>query len=293
MIKEQVKSGLRNRANKIYVIVFIILFLVMNISINIKNVINQYFDLKMEKYIYTEMRERLVSDEEIEEQYKKIYNQIYNTTLENVDEKYRDEIEEYARQKASRIKEANEELKSYEEFDKSMRTMYVSNVSNILTEQNQKDIKKIKHVQEITSYEDKAMHLNYETQKYEMTSFIQYEITVDDWKNSEYVRKRLDNIGVSVNIQSDILLEYNKISGYANIIEKVSIIMAVVLFIACCKNILKNEEENIKLLEILGYNKKKINLVKWSLVLALTMIGFIIGYIVSEVILLIVTNNVI
>jgi len=64
MIKNELKSILRNKNNFIYLIVIIILFIILNISLNIKFVIAEYYDNKINEYIKS-----------VYEQYKQEFNE--------------------------------------------------------------------------------------------------------------------------------------------------------------------------------------------------------------------------
>lgn len=75
MIKTQIKSILRNRVNKLYIIVFFILFTILNFSLNLGNIIDRYYDEKVKDF--------LQENAEIAEKYE------YGKTYEECEEWFR------------------------------------------------------------------------------------------------------------------------------------------------------------------------------------------------------------
>ena len=144
-------------------------------------------------------------------------------------------------------------------------------------------IKKINHVQEV--------------QKLERKNGVIWEVNrviVDDWKNCKYVQRKLDKMGLDNYIVSDdnLLNSYSVISQYSNIIVYFSIILSFIILIISCNNIIKNEKNNNKILNILGYTYGKIRKIAFLQLMAIMGIGFIFGASIANIIMFCFTNNV-
>ena len=53
MMKNQIKSVLRNKSNIIYIFTFVILFAILNVALTIRPLVDQYFDNIVEEYSNT------------------------------------------------------------------------------------------------------------------------------------------------------------------------------------------------------------------------------------------------
>ena len=224
MIGNQIKSGLRNKSNKIYIITFMVLFIILNISLNIGKIVDSYYDSKMEDII-----------------------------------------------------NANEENEKYS------RTIYT--IKEItLTEQEKKDIMNLKNVKDIeTEIKDwKIGIINEETGKAE---FVDTKITinyiiVDNWKNCKSVQDYFDSKGIETRIllsQFEIYKNYNTVKTFSIIVSYILIGMFILMITICYKNILKTEEENINLLKIIGYSKRKIRNIMSIFIMIMLIVGYILA----------------
>ena len=113
---------------------------------------------------------------------------------------------------------------------------------------------------------------------------IQY-LYLDDWKNFEYVNNRLDALGISGSpavLDEQILESYSTIRNIANTIQYLLIIVSLLVIIVCCRNIVKNEQKNIKLLQIFGYKKSKIKQILFVEQITMLIIGLIFGIVLYE-----------
>lgn len=104
MLITQIKSIFRNKSNIIYIIVFAILFTILNIFVNLRTIIDNYYDLKVEERLqsflaYLDSEDNI---EEITEKHKKsqrtvLINDAINLTDEDKEEikkiKYVEDVE--------------------------------------------------------------------------------------------------------------------------------------------------------------------------------------------------------
>lgn len=72
MIKNELKSIFRDRKNLIYIIVFTIMSAMLSISLNMKNIINNHYDNKINEYI--EIANQSLKEEDIDEYWKRKIN---------------------------------------------------------------------------------------------------------------------------------------------------------------------------------------------------------------------------
>lgn len=237
MIKNELKSVLRNKNNLIYIITFSILFVVLNISLNVGTIIDNFFDKKIDEHVRT-----------VYQEYSKING---------------------------------EEI----ELEKIIRTIQTTNGKELEEEQKQK-LKKMEHVQAI---ERQVIEMN-------TTSITINYIIVDDWKNCEYIQKYLDNQGIdtyvdTIGIDKELLENYKILRSFSEIIKYVIIIISIAILTVCCKNIVKNEEENLKLLNVFGYKRNKIKNIIISQLLVLLFIGLACGCIIYSLFFGVLSNN--
>jgi len=237
MMKNELKSVLRNKSNLIYIIIFSILFVVLNIFLNVGRIIDDFFDMKINEYIKT------ASQEDSEMNSEKI------------------------------------------DLKKIIRTIQTTDGKELDEEQKQK-LKKMKHVQMIESEDTEVGDV----------SITINNIVIDDWKNCADIQKYLDNQGIdnyvdTIGMDEKIFENYKILKNFSKIMKYTIIILSIAILSVCCKNILKNEEENLKLLNILGYKRNKIKGMIISQLFILIFIGLICGYIIYSLLFLRVFNH--
>ena len=69
-----------------------------------------------------------------------------------------------------------------------------------------------------------------------------------------------------------------------------SFIIAVLIFIVVCNNVIKNEIKDIKNLVIFGYTKRKIKSIIFIKLFSITFIGFFLGIIISQLFLYLIAD---
>lgn len=122
---------------------------------------------------------------------------------------------------------------------------YISSSNFRLTEEKEREIKNIKHVEKIVNHNE-----------------ICY-IIVDDWKDIEYVQNVLDKKGIQISRvlvgidMENLYKSYSQVCMMLRAVMYIIILATILMLYFCYKNILRNEQENIKLLTIIGYNKKQ------------------------------------
>ncbi len=155
---------------------------------------------------------------------------------------------------------------------------YISSSNFRLTEEKEREIKNIKHVEKIVNHNE-----------------ICY-IIVDDWKDIEYVQNVLDKKGIQlsrvlVGIDMENLYKsYSQVCMMLRAVMYIIILATILMLYFCYKNILKNEQENIKLLSIIGYNKKTRKRILYVDLLALVLIAFVVALLVEGIIYIIMIN---
>ena len=235
MIKDNIKSVLRNKANYIYIIVFVIIFLVLNISMNMENIVDKYYNIVLENYI------KSLTDSDV----------------------------------------------IYEEAKKEVNKIGISNLTE-LSDETRKMIENIKYVKGIETKE-----VDFGSSDVITLIFVK----VDDWKHIEYVQDNLSNQGLSsywsFDLNEIILENYNRVNKLSRVVKYMIILISICIIGVCCRNILKNEKDNIKLLSIIGYNKNKIKTIVTVQLIVIISIGFILGITISEILLHVVKNNII
>lgn len=91
MMKNELKSVLRNKSNLIYIIIFSILFVVLNIFLNVGRIIDDFFDMKINEYIKTASQEDSeMNSEKID--LKKIIRTIQTTDGKELDEEQKQKL---------------------------------------------------------------------------------------------------------------------------------------------------------------------------------------------------------
>ena len=261
MLKNEIKSVLRNKNNKLYIIVFIFLFLILNFSFNLNIIIDKYYDDKMQKEL-----EKAIEISKIQED-----NGQDIVLSDEVNEEIKAMIEEY-----------NDYLKTAKKVDikVSDRMIRTSNGKE-LTEEQQQKIQNMKHVESLERHVEKLFSIE------GLRDNTVYYILVDNWKNCAKVQKYLDSLGITsyvdLGTSTEIVENYQKVNNLANLIKYTVCGISLLIVYACCKNIIKNEKENTKLLHVLGYKNRKI---KNILLIQLWMIAFVgafIGYCISQI----------
>ncbi len=145
-----------------------------------------------------------------------------------------------------------------------------------LTNEQQENIKKTKYVIDFKA----------ETWEFLGVTYNIYKFHVDDWKHVGYVKNVLDKQGIdtgvyggSLNIQ--VFMEnFFKVRSFANVIKYVIIIMTILIIFIIYKNLIKNQEDDLKLLSVLGYKPRQIRKIKFANLLTITAISWLIGIIV-------------
>lgn len=149
---------------------------------------------------------------------------------------------------------------------------YISSSNFRLTEEKEREIKNIKHVEKIVNHNE-----------------ICY-IIVDDWKDIEYVQNVLDKKGIQlsrvlVGIDMENLYKsYSQVCMMLRAVMYIIILATILMLYFCYKNILKNEQENIKLLSIIGYNKKTRKRILYLDLLALVLIALVFALLIEGII---------
>ena len=111
-------------------------------------------------------------------------------------------------------------------------------------------------------------------------------IVVDDWKHCDYIKKIFDKKGIELessggSVQYDAMLEsYKNVINISKVVKYLDILIVLCITILIYNNIISNQQENLKLLKILGYNSYKIKKIIYVDLLAITLIGWIIGIII-------------
>ena len=249
MLKNEIKSLFRNKSNKIYIIVFIFLFLILNLSLNLNIIIDKYYDDKMQK----ELEKAIESSK-------------------NQDTAFSEDMSEIMKEYLTYAKKIN-----IEEIDRMVRT---SNGKE-LTEKKKKKIQNMKHVESIERNVEKIYTIE------GLSDWTVYYILVDSWKNCDDVQDYLDSIGISSYVNwgtSAVVVEnYERITGLANIIKYTVCSISILVLFVCCHNIIKNEKENAKLLNVFGYKERKIKNILFIQLLTILFLGACLGYLVSQV----------
>lgn len=113
-----------------------------------------------------------------------------------------------------------------------------------------------------------------------------YVIVVDDWKHCDYIKKIFDKKGIELensggSVQYDAMLEsYKNVINISKVVKYLDILIVLCITILIYNNIISNQQDNLKLLKILGYNSYKIKKIIYVDLLAITLIGWIIGIII-------------
>lgn len=187
-----------------------------------------------------------------------------------VDQYFDNIVEEYSNTLQTQLNK----ISSYEniKIDELAKTIQISKE---LTDEQKTEIENIKHVERLEiqkiDLEGEEVHIQY--------------LYLDDWKNFEYVNNRLDALGISGSpavLDEQILESYSTIRNIANTIQYLLIIVSLLVIIVCCRNIVKNEQKNIKLLQIFGYKKSKIKQILFVEQITMLIIGLIFGIVLYE-----------
>ncbi len=174
---------------------------------------------------------------------------------------------------------------AYNYYNEKIESDYIDLARNItindvieLSEEDILEIKKKKHIENIYSEILEIPSGNIKT----------YHIWVDDWSNVNSVIKYFDKIGIRCT-RSFGGPEYDKLfNSYENaqIILKTTIsvvlIINVVLFISCWKNMFRNEEKNINILKIIGYRKSIIERTKIVICVSISLIIYLLTNVVVK-----------
>ncbi len=149
---------------------------------------------------------------------------------------------------------------------------YISSSNFRLTEEKEREIKNIKHVEKIVNHNE-----------------ICY-IIVDDWKDIEYVQNVLDKKGIQISRvlvgidMENLYKSYSQVCMMLRAVMYIIILATILMLYFCYKNILRNEQENIKLLTIIGYNKKTRKRILYLDLLALVLIALVFALLIEGII---------
>lgn len=266
MFKNEIKSVLRNKSNKLYIIVFIFLFLILNLSLNLNIIIDKYYDNKMQSELEEKIEISKAQDDNVQDL---IISDDYDSSVS-------EDLEEL-------IKEYNEYKKNSKRVDikESYRMVKTSNGKE-LTEDQQEKLRNMKHVESLEKNVEKIFTME------GLSDFTVYYILVDRWKNCDEVQEYLDNLGITSYVDwgtsSEIVENYQKVNNLANIIRYILCGISLLIVFTCSKNMIQNEKENIKLLNVFGYKKYIIKNILFIQLFILIFIGACIGYFISQLI---------
>ncbi len=154
--------------------------------------------------------------------------------------------------------------------EKVKETYRTIQVSGTLPEYEKNKIRNMKHVENI---------------KQEKNDSITY-IIVDDWRNCKYVESYLNKQGIEHDFSygDDYNIEiYKKIRSLSSLICYLDIAITVIILFICCDNIIKNEQKNTKLLNIIGYNSGDIKKITFMQLITIVGIGLLIGVVISKI----------
>ena len=171
----------------------------------------------------------------------------------------------------TKVKEFMDEESLYD-----ARSLFTSDPQVVLTEEQQEEIKRMKYVEDF-----RIDTIEIPNQKLSC-----YVIVVDDWKHCDYIKKIFDKKGIELessggSVQYDAMLEsYKNVINISKVVKYLDILIVLCITILIYNNIISNQQENIKLLKILGYNSYKIKKIIYVDLLAITLIGWIIGIII-------------
>lgn len=144
-----------------------------------------------------------------------------------------------------------------------------------LTNEQQEYIKKVKYVIDFKA----------ETMEFLGTTFNTYKTYVDDWKHIDYVKNVLDKQGIDTNeVGGSLTIQlfvqnYANVQTIANVIKYAVIIITIVIIFIIYKNLIKNQEDDLKLLSVLGFKPRQIRKIKLVNLLTITAISWLIGII--------------
>lgn len=171
----------------------------------------------------------------------------------------------------TKVKEFMDEESLYD-----ARSLFTSDPQVVLTEEQQEEIKMMKYVEDF-----RIDTIEIPNQKLSC-----YVIVVDDWKHCDYIKKIFDKKGIELessggSVQYDAMLEsYKNVINISKVVKYLDILIVLCITILIYNNIISNQQENLKLLKILGYNSYKIKKIIYVDLLAITLIGWIIGIII-------------
>ena len=171
----------------------------------------------------------------------------------------------------TKVKEFMDEESLYD-----ARSLFTSDPQVVLTEEQQEEIKRMKYVEDF-----RIDTIEIPNQKLSC-----YVIVVDDWKHCDYIKKIFDKKGIELessggSVQYDAMLEsYKNVINISKVVKYLDILIVLCITILLYNNIISNQQENLKLLKILGYNSYKIKKIIYVDLLAITLIGWIIGIII-------------
>lgn len=155
------------------------------------------------------------------------------------------------------------------------RSLFTSDPQVVLTEEQQEKIKRMKYVEDF-----RIDTIEIPNQKLSC-----YVIVVDDWKHCDYIKKIFDKKGIELessggSVQYDAILKsYKNVTNISKVVKYLDILIVLCITILIYNNIISNQQDNLKLLKILGYNSYKIKKIIYVDLLAITLIGWIIGII--------------
>ena len=171
---------------------------------------------------------------------------------------------------------------NYDELVNSFKTLQLSDSTNTSVEDLKEILNGKKQVKNIRTKE-----VNYGTSS---ANYIYIEL--NDWKDCIDIKQYLDNRGIDTYYQAEETFyeNYKNVRSYSNIIKYFSIIIAVLIFIVVCNNVIKNEIKDIKNLVNFGYTKRKIKSIIFIKLFSITFIGFFLGIIISQLFLYLIAD---
>ena len=147
-------------------------------------------------------------------------------------------------------------------------------------------------LKEILNGKKKVKNIRTKEVNYGTSSANYIYIELNDWKDCIDIKQYLDNRGIDTYYQAEETFyeNYKNVRSYSNIIKYFSIIIAVLIFIVVCNNVIKNEIKDIKNLVIFGYTKRKIKSIIFIKLFSITFIGFFLGIIISQLFLYLIAD---
>ena len=174
---------------------------------------------------------------------------------------------------------------NYDELVNSFKTLQLSDSTNTSVEDLKEILNGKKQVKNIRTKE-----VNYGTSS---ANYIYIEL--NDWKDCIDIKQYLDNRGIDTYYQAEETFyeNYKNVRSYSNIIKYFSIIIAVLIFIVVCNNVIKNEIKDIKNLVIFGYTKRKIKSIIFIKLFSITFISQLFLYLIADILKIKIYRNII